>query len=273
MATRLIRIENFPKKHVIENKFLLGADVNLNNSTILPIIHHDGGLAAPSTIKTNPHNASFSDYTGSNCHFMSRVHRCDVVLDFTLTKAAIETDKIRQLRIYVAPIFTAFLESLTPEDEVSTNTVEDILALTHETTDEQTYPVYTGTDLNGDHNVLGTDTPGLTTDTKIEEVNFSLDTVYNALQYYTNKAKVKKAIPYIKHYTLTRDRKLRVKIRMKNSVKAINPYTFFGIAIQVPHDNSKEQLLDGGDVTAIDHVRVNCYTRYNEWHNDFNNEY
>jgi hypothetical protein len=269
---RLQKVKRYPNVHVKELKFQLFADSSQTGygGTIIPIIAQDEGLGDPNSKYTNPESASFSETNEANCYPDSRVNYAKLNLEMKLSKGAVETDKARVLKVLVAPIYTSFLENLTAKDEVSTEEVEDILELQHETTDRQTYPLFNGNKLNGDHVDLGTNQAGLTTNTNIEGVTFDVNKLYDCLQFYTNGKKVKKSIGKLKWMYLSRDKILRMSFRIKSKTKAINPYTFFGLLIHVPAENSRNQLTLGGDLTAIAHVDVRAAYRYNEWNENFN---
>jgi hypothetical protein len=273
MPYRYSRNKEYPNVHNMMHKFLLTADGGTSGrlATIIPCIMQDEGLGAPSSKNTHPENASFSVDTSPNCYPDSKVNfaRCDI--DLSLTKGAWNTDNTEVLKAFVFPIYTAFLENLTAKDEVTANEVEDILELQHETTDRQTYPLWNGTDLTADGTKgdLASSVPGLTTDQSIEGVDLNLNTIYNALQYYTNGGVVRKSIGKIRGINISRKRNVRMSFRLKSKSKRMNPYTFWGIAIILPNETAYEQQVHNGDLTAIDHLIVRSTCRYNEWNENF----
>lgn len=193
----------------------------------------------------------------------------------SLTKGAIETDKVKTLRFAFMEMYGAF-EDFDAKDELTTNTIGDLLELTSESTDRQTYPIYDGTDLTakyGTSQTLGTDSMGLTTDTKLENVAFNVENYYDALNYYTTSDKLKRQQSGLRWITLTENNPQRlIRFTMKSSVKAINPYAFLGHMIHVPKVGTKYQTHQAGDLSAIDHLIVDYRCRYLEWNDNFQHQ-
>lgn len=270
---RLIKTKAFPNVHVLENSFILSADDTLKatkSTTIYPVIMQDEGLGDPNSKYTNPESASFSESAEANCYPDSRVNYCRVNAEFGLTKDCYATDNIEVVKIMVVPIMMSFLENYTALNDVTSEEVEDLLEMQHETTDRQGYPLWTGTKLSGDKLSLGTNPPGLTTNTNIESVNFDINKLYDGLQFYKNGKKLKGSIGRVRWLNISKRRNLRVSFRMKSKSKAMNPYTFFGILIHVPSAGDVNQMFTATDTTAINHIRCKLLTRYNEWNENFN---
>lgn len=271
MAFQLVRKKIYPNVHVLENKFSLSADgASSTYATIYPVITQDEGLGDPNSKYTNPESASFSQTNEANCYPDSRVNYAQVNIELALSKAARETDKVKVMKVLVLPIHTAFIENLTATNEVTSEEVEDILELSHETTDRQTYPTFTGTDLAGDYVDLGTNQAGLTTNTNIEAVAFDVEKLYDALQFYTNAGKIRSSIGSLRWLNVSDNRNIRLKIRARSKNKRMNPYNFFGVLILVARENTKQSTHTGGELTAIDHIHVKINSRYNEWNENFN---
>lgn len=272
MVYKLIRTKSFPAVHVLENAFKLSADSTLTtkNGTIYPVIMQDEAQGDPNSLYTNPESASFAEVGQPNTYPDSRVNYARVNIEMALTKACWDTDKVEVLKVMVVPIYTSFLENLTALNDVTSEEVEDILSLQHETTDRQCYPLFNGTDLAGHAKTLGTDVPGLTTDQTIEGVNFNLNRLYDALQFYKNAGKLRNSIGKIRWVNISRRKNFRMSFRIKPKSKAQNPYTFFGVLIYVPPEGSINQMVSSGDTTAIDHLNIKVTARYNEWNDNFN---
>lgn len=270
MAIRLVRKKIYPNVHVNELKFQLSANNTGENATNIPIIMQDEGKGDPNSKYTNPESASFSESNEPNCYPDSRVNYAQCNLELQLTKGAIETDKVQVMKVAVIPWYTSFLENLTSTNEVTSEEVEDILELQHETTDRQTYPLWSGTKLNGDFLETGANVPGLTTNTNIESIDFDMNKLYDSLQFYTNGGKIRKSIGKIKWLYVARDRILRLKIRSKSKVKAMNPYTAMGVIIYLPKENEVNSLQLNTDLTGINHMTIKATYRYNEWNENFN---
>ncbi len=271
MVFILVKKKLFPQVHVLENKFELSLSVTNKQSTIYPVIMQDEGLPAPDTIETNPENSTFAEVNKANCHRDSKVFFARVVLEFSMAKGAIETDFARVMRMATFPISTAFLENLEATNDLTSEQVEDICELQHETTDKQCFPLWNGTKLTGLFPDLGDTTgSGLTTNGNIEGVTFVENKIYDALQYFTNGKKVRNTLGSIRWRTISRDRVYRISYTIKSKTKAINPYTFFGIGILVPKEATYNQFGIAADFSAISHIHVKVSARYNEYNDSFN---
>ncbi len=261
----------YPRPHLDEYEFDLNAEDETKNTTILPIIISDEGLSAPSALKVNPKNSGFAIATGPNCIPDSIVPSMSILIKCSLTKGAIETDAIRVLNLNYMPIYTAFLNRLDADDIQTTTDVEGLLELTHETTDKQAYPLWSGVDL-GNATLMNANVPGLTTDQTIESVAFDKSTFFDAMHYYTNKDMLKVVTGRMSTIQLKRDRPVSIYKRGYNMpiCKFMNPYTFCGIMFHLPQVGEFEQFGIASETTNIGHVHVGMKFRYNEWNKDFN---
>ncbi len=267
----LMKTKWFPRIHNF--KFAWGHSIEgTMDFTIFPICHYDEGLGAPSAVKTNPFHASFAETSESNCFPNSRVNSIFAKLMLSLTKGAIETDKIHALRYCYMPIFSAF-DDMLAKDEGSGSEVQDVLQMTRETTDRQTYPLYDTAKMSqlfGSAGTLGANEPGLTTTQVIESVNFNLENFYDLMHYKTNAGKMKTVIGGLRWGTLTKNHSFAThNIHFRSKAKRMNPYTFFGVLVGTPNVGTHDQYLLAADTTPIDHVRVALQGRYDEWHQEF----
>ncbi len=168
MASKLVRLMKtkwYAQPHRQLLRFKLSAQVANKFATIIPHCFYDEGLGTPSAQETNPRNAAFAVSNFGNCFPESRVDNVFVSIRFTLTKQALETDKVSALKIGFMPMFLSF-EDYTAIDELSTSEIQDILELQFEITDNQGYPLYAGTKLTESFSGSGTfaaNQPGLTT--------------------------------------------------------------------------------------------------------------
>ncbi len=104
----------------------------------------------------------------------------------------------------------------------------------------------------------------------IEGVAWSNNIFYDALQYYTNEAKIRSVIGGMKWVTLSRDRPFhKARFRIRPSVKRMNPYAYMGIVTNVPKTDTYPSYNLSGDTTNVSHVQVSANVRYNEWNQDF----
>lgn len=274
MVTKLMKSKWFPRPHNYTINFGMGLETGVaNQATIIPVIMHDEGLGDPTSYEANPENASFAEAPEPNCYPESRVNKVFVQLRVFLTKDALETDKVKQVRFCYMPIFTSFKEDLTAIDELTANEVQDLLELQSESTDRQTYPLWTGVDMPIPYvtPTLPTNVPGLTTDQTIEGVTFGYEAFYDALQYYTNRGKLKQCQRGLKWVTLTPEHSfVTLRFAIDSKVKRINEYAFMGIFIGLPPAGTRFQNHVAADTTNITHLGVFSEIRFNEWNEHFN---
>lgn len=276
-SSMLMKDKWFPLPHNTQHSWCHGIETGTANSTtIYPLCMYDEGLGSPSGRDTNPEHASFAEVSYPNIHVDSRVNSVFAVLELSLTKGALETDKITALRIGVMPIFTSFLENLTAKDEKSTMEIEDILELQHEDTDRQCYPLYNGVKMTEKFTgsaTLSASVPGLTTTQVLEGVTWDIDSYYDALHYFTNGKKLGKSQGGLKWYTLTRQHpRVKIGIKLRSKSKYANPYMFFGVMTHCPQTDNIHQIPPAGDTTNINHVYADIRWRFNEWNPKFNFE-
>ncbi len=266
----MLKVENWPKIHQINLNFFLNADdaTRTKAGTIVPLITADEAMIA-SSFYTNPRNTNFAPSDESHCCPQSNVNRISGSVQLSLAKFAIETDKVKQMRVTVIPIAVAF-EDLESIDEKTTTTIKAILELQSEATDRQTYPIYNGTDLIGDTTNLGADQLGLTTNEIIEGVTFDQQQLYDALSFYTNSGKLSSCIGKIRHYVVRdKSKTFKFNITLPKKAKRMNPYTFFGLLIYVPQLGTENQFGYSTDTTDIPHIQVVLRAQYNEWNPNF----
>ncbi len=246
-----------------------------NQATIYPLIMYDEGLGTPSAYEANPEHASFVEAAEPNCFPESRIDNVLMSIRFSLTKAALETDKIHAVRAAFMMIHTAFKEDLIANDELSGLDISEILELQSETTDRQAYPLFNNVDMKDMYGTaaadLPTNVPGLTGGQSLEGVAFIEGIYYDAITYYTNSAKLKSVQSGLKWFTLTKDRPFReFRMFIKPSNKFMNPYSFMGVLVFVPPADNKQQIPVALDTTDLNHVRVDVRYRYLEWNGEFN---
>ncbi len=263
--------QEFPLHHDIEFNFQLSAEIETKNSTIVPLVIQDQGLTpSGSTKQVNPRNPNFEIDAGVNCYAESIIPKIALSYRCSLTKGAIETDAIRSLSINVMPIHTAFLSRLDAEDYKTAVDCENLLELTHETVDEQCYPLWSGTDLDNP-SLVPADVPGLTTNQNYESVAFDKETFFDAMQYYTNKNMLQTMIGRMKTLLLKRDYPYSYASNNYNYpiVKFMNPYAFCGILFHLPQVGQIDQFGIASETTAIPHVNISGKIRFPEWNQVF----
>ncbi len=269
---KMLKVRNYPRPHSVQHSWLKGLE-DASTATIYPILHSDEGLGAPGSYKAHPENAAFVETTATNCYSESRIDFIVSEFTFAFTKVAKATDGLIAFNLSFMPIFTTFLDDLTANDELSGLDISEILELTSETTDRQTYPLFNDfkvVEKFSNSALMAATMPGLTTTQVLEEVAWQKDKYYDALQYYTNGPKLRVCQGGLKWITLTENKpvvKVRIKIRRKS--KFMNPYTFMGVLIDLPQSGSYKQIPIATDTTDIQHLSVDVTTRYNEWNDQF----
>ncbi len=164
--TMLMKTTWYPRPHNMITDWGYGLETAVANAdTIVPITMYDEGLGAPSAYEANPEHASFVEAAEANCFPDSRINMVVAELTMSLTKAALETDKIHNVKYYFQPVFTTF-DDITALDEISTLDIGELLELQREGTDRQSYPLYNAIDMVagsvGTTTVMPANLPGLT---------------------------------------------------------------------------------------------------------------
>ncbi len=273
----MTKVPEFPRPHDADTlNFAMGVESAIvNRATIIPIIHYDEGLGVINSYKSHPQNTNFLEIKSSSCYPTSRVNNIYAELKCSLSKEALQTDKIHSVNFATMKIFTSFNEGGQAEDEISTQDLNEILELQVETTDRQTYPLYNGVKLKTYKSNAGLDMPatqlGLTTDLEIEGVVFVEDDWYDCLQYYTNGKKMRTMTSGLKWHTLSQQHPTKsVYFNQDSSTKYMNPYAFLGVLVYVPPIGFPNQFGKAGDTTDVNHVEFGFKYRYNEFNHEFN---
>ncbi len=270
---KMLKVKNYPRPHNLNHSWLKGME-DAGSATIYPIIMSDEGLGTPSAYEANPEHASFVEAAEPNCFPESRIDFIIAEIEFSYTKVAKATDGIIAFKLAFMPIFTTFLDDLTANDELSGLDISEILELTSEATDRQTFPLYTDAKVVekfSNSALLAVNVPGLTTTQVLEEVAFQKPKYYDALHYYTNGPKLKVCQGGLKWLTLSEKRPvITVRLKIRRKTKYMNPYTFMGVLIDLPQSGAVHQLPIATDTTDIQHLGVNMTVRYNEWNDQFN---
>ncbi len=273
---RMSKVPEYPRPHNRDINFDMGAEsAVVNNNTIVPIMNYDEGLGVINSYKSNPENASFAEYSGPNCYPTSRIDKIFCQLTASLTKLALETDKIHALKFGTNLIHSAFNETGLANDEKSGLDLNEILELQVETTDRQMFPLYNTVDLkDGKTNLLldmGADQAGLDTDLEIEGVAFAESKFYDCLHYYTNGKKLKSVQTGLQWHTLTKQNPVKViRWNQQSNTKYMNPYTFLGVYVSLPQNASMYQIGKAAETTDVGHINFTLQYRFNEWNHEFN---
>ena len=266
----------YPLIHNYEFGFGLSAEAPTRAHTIIPYAMQDNAIVDYETIKTNPDNADFAVKANGNVARGSTIGK--IFVDYMMYIFPSDTE-ISMIKVNTMDIHISMLNRLDAFDRKTGNDIETILELTHETTDEQTYPLWNGTKLFEGQGVydLPTEVPGLTTDQQPEGVAFDKEMFYDALHYYTNKEMLRKVTGQMFSWTLTdplvnaKHAIAHVTKRMSNPIcKFANEYMMCGELFSVPQVGSTDQYHLAAQTTAIEHVSVKGRVRFNEFNPDFN---
>ncbi len=269
VVKKLMKSTWYPRPHNSDMIWGHGIETAVvNHTTICPLVMYDEGKGSPSGYSANPENPSFAETDEPNCYPESTIDKITCFLEFAMTKGALETDKIHAMKVAFMLISTSF-EDLDAKDEKSGETIGTILEMTSEATDRQAYPLWNTVDMSTritGLNILPAAVPALTATQAIEGVAFSIETYYDALQYYTIANKLRNVQSGLKWVMLTRQRPVRrFKINISGKNKFMNQFNFFGAMVSIPKIDTVHQIPTSAETTDITHVAVRMTTRYQEW--------
>jgi len=271
--------KDHPLPHSFDYTFSLTAENETKNSTLCTLIMVDNSQESTSTIEVNPTNANFAEEPGTvNCHD-SIIPKMMVKFSASLTKGAIETDKLRAIRFNWVPLYFAFPETYEAADTKTDVEVEDVFEMAHSLTKYRGVPLFAGTKLlNGGNHPLSTKTMtqtlselGLTTTAVMEHVAYDEELLWKVLQYYTNAGMVRRVMGKWRSVTVTRDRPYNFYSNnfTHPTVKRANDFTHCVILFHLPQAGSVNQYFRAADTTDIAHLDINLKCRYDEWNPDF----
>ncbi len=141
--TKLMKTRWYPRVHNLRHSWFHGLETGVvNQYTILPIAMTDEGLGTPSGEETNPENAAFLEVTMPNCFVDSRIDNIFAEFNISMTKPALETDKLHIINFATMPIGMAFKEDYIAIDELTSLETQDVVEMQTEATDRQGFPLY-----------------------------------------------------------------------------------------------------------------------------------
>ncbi len=267
----------YPRMHNFNFGFGLSAEDTTRASTIVPYFLQDNALIDYETIKTNPENADFAVVAYPNVCAGSYIPR--ITIGWRCFIPTADTEIISMI-FNTMVINTSMLNRLDAFDKKTGDDIETILELTHETTDEQAYPLWNNVKLfegagTYDYDAL---VPGLTGTQQPEGVAFDKEMYFDAQQYYTNKEMLRAVSQRMKTHLVSEPivphGKSMITFARNMSVaslcKFVHPYDFCGELFHVPQVGSLSQLHLAGETTAIEHLTVKGFIRFNEFNPDFN---
>ncbi len=251
-----------------------------NRATIIPIVMNDDAQGDPMDFKAHPEHASWAEQAMPNCYPDSEIKNMRIVIDFIVPAALAAISSA--VRIDYGLISCAFPEDLDALDEKSGLTLKEVLEIQKETTDRQTFPLWSAIDMIG-ASTLHAEVPGLTATQKIEGVNFSLGVLRDQKRYGKIKGLIKKCMPIGLRSLIVRGRTVagytkRITINFTPSnAKFINPYTFLGLLISMPplytnqtRDPLDAQVINYADITSnTEFIAVSVNVRFDERNPEF----
>ncbi len=273
------RVWAYPLWHSFEFGFGLGMDDadTTRNATIVPYMFQDNALIDLETVKVNPENDDYAVTGRPNCYAGSYIPKCVVTWEAWVTSSQPDALKFQYL-----PIHTATLQRLDAFDKKTGTDIEALLELTHETTDEQVYPLWNGAKLYEGHHVIDyhTNVPGLTTTQQPEGVDFDIEQYFDARRYYTNKEMLDQVTGRMRTYqvpqimqvggNLSRATARFYETTVPSMCKYMLPYTSCMGLFNIEPSGSHGQPTIIGDTTSIEHLTVQGRVTFPEINPDFN---
>ncbi len=270
--------QQFPLPHYFEYPITLQCEDATKDTYIATILRSSEVIATPENVEVNPHNATFAEDAGCLIHNGSIVPRISISFSATMTKVAIETDKLRHINFKWMPIYMSFLSSLEAEDNRTAVQIEDILELEHNVDNKDTHPNFVSIASSQGNQPLSTVAVaeafgdyGLTASAELEPVAFDESLFWDAKNHYSNKGMLNKVTGPMKTVTLGRDKPYFYSSNNFShpNIKRGNPYTYCAILFHMPQANEIGQLFDSSETTVIDHVDIALKVRFDEWHPQF----
>ncbi len=273
--TKLMRTKWFPNPHTFRHIFGFALESGVENrATNYPICMYDEGQGTPSDLETNPVNAAFVVDQSPMIYPDSRVDSIFAQVTVSMTKAALETDKLHAIRYFIQPVHMAFLEDYTAIDDLSSTETQDAIEMQTESTDRQGIPLWNNIKLPAPlsgKNLLHADVPLMDTTQQIEGITYGTQGFYNAIHYMTIANKLKTLTDGIRWHIIKRQNPVHVhRFRIHRSSKHANPYMYAGLIIGCPAADAFDQIPMAAETTNVTHLKLETSVRYNEWNENFN---
>ncbi len=270
-----------PLPHLFKYEFGLNLALETQNSVITTYMRTTKASNDPTTIEVNPRNAAFAVDAGAVICEESIVQRMSIMKTYYMSELTRVTDNIHALKMQNMMIKGVFEDSWTPADEKTGTKIEDIIEVTHDTTNMDVVPKVSTVDVpNSDDHPLSSVTISevfgdynLTGNRKIESVAFDVDTYFNCKKYYTNGGKLNQVAPSLNTFMLTE----RKGFVTQGGTKFIPRHMQFGRRDllfaelhHLPMYNTTEQITDSFTApTSAIAVTVKIICAFNEWNPDF----
>ncbi len=255
------------------------------NSTMVTWLMQNNSIVDYELIKTNPENEDFAVVNYPDTCAGSYIPQIQVHWQAMLRPADTE---IVHLRFDTLPIHTSMLNRLDAFDKKTGFDIETILELEHVVGDENAYPIFNGVKLYESGGVPpaldttfkdGFADVGLGTDLQPEGIAFDKEQFFDAMHYFTNKQMLKTVTSRMRTHIVSEPlvphgRSIVTgggNMQTPSLCKFQHPYTYCGEIFSVPQQGSKSQYHLTADVlTAVEHLTVRGFVRFNEFNPDFN---
>lgn len=242
---------NYGLPHSEEVAFDMLSETETQNSTIIPIFMQDEAKGDPFDKNVNPAHSSFAEDGGPTCYPNSDIRKVFTQLKIWMDKTARVTDNVEFMVFQWMPIYCAFEEDVDIKDDKSGSNIGLWTEMQNEDTDKQSYPLWSGTDMNGGSG-LHTDVPGLTGGQTIESVAFDADSFWDAWNYSSFRKKLMTICPGgLRTSIVYKDRPFIVGgwNNVVSKLKHMNPYTFCGLLLHLPQADHPDQMYAAADGT------------------------
>ncbi len=291
---RGFKSELYPLQHKLKYSFGLSFSGDTVNTALATLIMGSTDMDVdPETIQVNPHNTNYEEDLGPLCRQMSIIDKLTLSIKFNMTEwcsplhetaAGVFTgDDITHITLLWRPIFFSFPEKLNATDDDTGTSVQTLLGLTSDDTNEDVVPLTTNklpaqgiSDLAhpvstvnavqvfGDYNQ--------TTNTTMEDHVWDEDLFQNAIRRFTNKGALKACVGRTRFVNLDKKRpwkKFFIRQFVPRAVRRIVDRTYFGIQVHVPLTGDIGQDYHATTPTgAVAHIGVKILCNYHEWNSE-----
>lgn len=276
------KAHEFPLHHSSTHYFALSLEIAAQRATCVPIVRHDEEvIGTPSTTAVNPKHTSFAESANIGVLHDSIVPRINWTFQASMTELARTTDDLQKIYFKYFPIYGAFSDTWTADDQRTSETIMTTLELQKINGTEEIEPLWNGTDL--EYDAAGTPSSfaagefvNLTTDDKIEGITFVEDTLFANLNHYQNAGMLSKVIGPIKTGFVTQksDFVMHSNNFAQPVIKRSNPFMFCGMIIYMPVGKGSIQPFTDGVVSDLagGHVAFRTHVELDEWNMMFNQD-
>lgn len=273
------RSSEFPLPHDFSYDMKLTAEDEVQNTAMLTLIRATDLATNIDTVVVNPKHASFAEETGTSIAMDSIIPKIKFSLRINLTKAAIETDKMRSAHLVWYPVYNAFKDMMDAIDLESGLTYGALAGVedsggSHDAQYIASGTNFTAADVMPMNTVLFTEVfgdHGLSVNTALESFALDQNNLFDAMKYGTIRGLLRKGIGKMHHVTVGIDKPYHYFSNnfTNPTVKRGNPFTFCGVVVHLFMGSTPDQYFNTDDTTDIGHVNVGARVNYDEWNPHF----